>query len=260
MNKTYNKDYNNYDYILNEPSININVHSKNKKNNINNNLNGSIDSQYENNNYNQNNECVKLRDGEIQLFQKKNHASSLNNNHINNKEKIKSRQRHKNKFFNHDYYSTNKIINHFLLNKTNNNKSNKYDSNNDKPIRLNYNKDIGKEMNDKEDNDDSYEYNKTLQYKINDMKKRIGFEGNNDEFIEYLKIIKLKSDITYMAKNIFNSDEKVNEEDIKKCFYKLEHLKNKINENENLLNIYKYLTEQLLMENNINKCDILNDS
>ena len=242
-------------------------------------MNDSTEKKYNKNKHNKHNNYkskyvsfnryIKSKEGEIQLFQKESNQTSLQTNHSNsshNKEKDNLRQRNKQKNTNHDYYAyaSNKIINHFLLNKTNSNKVIKNGSNNDKPIRLNYNKDIEKEISDKENiNNNSNEYKNNIQQKINKMKKKICFKGNNDQFIEYLKIIKLKSDIINMVTNIFtdddNDNEKVNEEDIKKYFYKLEHLKNNKNENENLLNIYKYLAEQLLMANNINRCDISKD-
>ena len=268
MNKTYNRDnnelYNNYYYKYNinknksyEKSINF-IDFKNKKENS---FNSGQNEKYENenkfnkrdnnvNNNNSYNKYINIEDGEIQLFQKKNQTSTLNNFH--NKEKIKSRQRHKQKFINNEYYTSNKIINHFLLNNTNNFKDIKLGLNHNNPIRVNYNMNINQEVNDKNKiaKKNSYDYKNKLQKKINNIKKEIGFEGNNDKFIEYLKLINLKSDITNLVKNIFNNDEKSNEAKIKKCFYKLENLKSKNNENENLLNIYKYLSEQLLKMKN----------
>jgi hypothetical protein len=237
-------------------------------------MNDSTEKKYNKNKHNKHNNYksnnvsfnryIKSKEGEIQLFQKESNQTSLQTNHSNsshNKEKDNLRQRNKQKNTNQDYYASNKIINHFLLNKTNSNKVIKNGSNNDKPIRLNYNKDIENEISDKENINNSNEYKYNIEQKINKMKKKICFKGNNDQFIEYLKLIKLKSDIINMVTNMFTDDdnEKVNEEEIKKYFYKLEHLKNNRNENENLLNIYKYLTEQLLMANNINRCDISKD-
>lgn len=186
----------------------------------------------------------------MQLFQKKNEAVSLNSKNYFNKEKIKSRQNHKQKNLKYENYITNKTINQFLLNNTNNCKDINTCLKQNKPIRLNYNKDIIQDRNGKENNsiinNNSYEYSKNLEQKISSMKNNMGFEGNDDEFIEYLKIIKLKADITSLVGYMFNNDEKLNEEEIQKCFYKLEQLKKNKNENENLLNIYKYIVEQLL--------------
>ena len=124
--------------------------------------------------------------------------------------------------------------------------------NNNNPIRLNYNIDIDKTLNDK---DIIISKNKKIQQKINKIKNKFHFEGNNDEFIEFLKIIKLKADITNLVEKMFNDGKNLNEEIIKNCFYKLENfVNNKNNENENLLCIYQYLVEHLLnSNNNINK-------
>ena len=265
VNRTYIRDsdeFHNHNKS-NEHSININDNSNKEYSSS---YMDSYGTKYKlnKNNYNSNNisfnKYNKLKEGKIQLFEKRCHQSSLKTNHtINsrNKEKIKSLQRNKEKCINNDYYSTNKMINHFLLNNTNNNKSVKNGQNHHKPIRLNYNVDIEKEIIDKENySNNSNKYKNYLQQKINEMKKKICFKGNNDQFIEYLKIIKIKSDIANIITNMFSDTEKLNEGDIKNYFYKLELLKNNKKENENLLNIYKYLAEQLLMANNINKCDI----
>ena len=274
VNKTFNRDNNNndiYNYYsnyriepnkLNENSINISCYKTTNEYSFNYGTNTFNDSKY---NYKSNNNSnnssyskykyIKIKDGEMQLFHKKNQTNqpvgpvSLNFKNYFNKEKIKSRQNHKHKNLKYENYTTNKTINQFLLNNTNNNKEIDTCLEQNKPIRLNYNKDIILDRNGKENsnmNKNSYEYYKDLEQKINNLKNNIGFEGDNDEFIEYLKILKLKADITNLVGYMFNNDDKFNEEEIKKCFYKLEQLKKNQNDNENLLNIYKYIAEQLL--------------
>lgn len=269
VNKTFSRDNNDiYNYYSNyriepnksnENSINISSYRTTNEYSLNFGLNTFNDSKYNYKSNNNSNSCsyskykyIKIKDGEMQLFQKKNQPNqplSLNSKNYFNKEKVKSRQNHKSKNLKNENYITNKTINQFLLNNTNNNKEINTCLKQNKPIRLNYNKDIIQDRNDKENssmNNNSYEYYKNLEQKINNMKKNIGFEGNDDEFIEYIKIIKLKADITNLVGYIFNNNEKFSEEEIKKCFYKLEQLKKNKNENENLLNIYKYIAEQLL--------------
>ena len=133
-------------------------------------------------------------------------------------------------------------------------------SNNNKPIKINY---INKNFscynnginfsicNDEEEKNDNY-YKKL----INNMKKDFGFKGNIDDFIEYMQIQNAKSDITLLVEKIFNVD-KNQPNNTKKCYKNLENVINNIdNENEDLLDIYQYLTEQLLKVNNLNHIDI----
>ena len=275
MNKTFNIDNNDiYNYYSNyrieqnksnENSINISGYRTSNEYSLNFGSNTFNDSQY---NYksNNNSNCssyskykyIKIQDGDIQLFHKKNQPIqpvSYNSKNYFNKEKKSRQNYHKQKNLKCENYSTNKTINQFLLNNTNNCKEINNSIKQNKPIRLNYNKDIIRGRNGKENsfinnNSSSSGRSQNLEQKINIMKNNIGFEGNDDEFIEYLKVLKIKSDITNLVGYMFNNDEKFNEEEIKKCFYKLEQLKNNKNENENLLNIYKYIAEQLLSVQN----------
>ena len=272
MNRTYNKDCNdylNYNYNLNrskESEMFLNLFNNNnnnyrphKSNSINYEPNIFYEKKYKyqsNSNNCSRNKFIKLDEGEIQLFQKKNKPMTLHINNFHNKNKIKSRQRHKQKFLNHEYNTSNKIKSHYMLNNTNNSK-NILCLNRNNPIRLNYNLEIDKTMNEK---DILISKNKKIQHKINKIKKTFEFKGNNDEFIEFLKIIKIKADITNLVENIFNKGKNLDEEGIKKCFYKLENMMNNTkNENENLLYIYQYLAEHLLNSNDIKKNEILDD-
>ena len=294
VNKTIKKENNDiYNYYSNyrieqnksnENSINISGYRTTNEFSLNYGSNTFNDSRYNYKNNNNSNSSsyskfkyIKIKDGEMQLFQKKsqpNQPVSYNTKNYFNKEKKKSRQNN----LNYENYSTNKT-NQFLLNNNNNYKELNTCIKQNKPIRLNYNKDIIQDRNGKENsfiNNNSYEYCQNLKQKINNMKNNIGFEGNDDDFIEYLKILKLKSDITNLVGYMFNNDETFSEGEMKKCFYKLEQLKKNKNENENLLNIYKYIAEQLLsmqskhkngyknkneklMDNNGNKFNFSND-
>ena len=91
---------------------------------------------------------------------------------------------------------------------------------------------------------------------IDNIKKQAGFKGNTDDFIEYLEIQNAKSDITLLVEKIFNKD--INKPiETKKCYSNLENVINNIdNENELLLDIYQYLTEQLLKVNNLDHIDV----
>ena len=91
---------------------------------------------------------------------------------------------------------------------------------------------------------------------IDNIKKQAGFKGNTDDFIEYLEIQNAKSDITLLVEKMFNKD--INKLiETKKCYSNLENVINNIdNENELLLDIYQYLTEQLLKVNNLDHIDV----
>jgi len=170
----------------------------------------------------------------------------------------------KNNKTNTNFNKTNQLLNHLNLN--NNTKveqnMNSY-INKNKPIRLNYNNDfkyeqIIKEIDDKFDDIKDYNINKDddelIQNKIDSLKNKFGFNGSNEDFIKYLNIIRIKSDLVYLVENLFNDGENLDEENAEKCFYKLENLLNyKSNKNRNILNIYQFLVEKLLEINNLNK-------
>ena len=135
--------------------------------------------------------------------------------------------------------------------------------NKNKPIRLNYNNDfqyeqIIKEVDDKFDDINDYnikkDNNELIQNKIDSLKIKFGFNGSSEDFIKYLNIIKIKSNLVYLVENLFNDGENLDEENAEECFYKLENLLNyKSNKNKNILNIYQFLVEKLLEINNLNK-------
>ena len=286
----YNKEYNDDNYIVNfdynnyninknkasEKSINVNDYRNHIDYNLNNDLDDiSYDKNFSFKTNNKSNKFIKFNDGEILLYHKKNKPNLLQEDNSYDKEKIKSRQKHKQKTLKNQYNTTNKIINHFILSNLNKNKKLNSCINDNNPIRINYNEkaknfDItprhDKNCDITSGNDNSITLcennNKTkkIQQKINSMKKKVGFEGNNEEFIEYLRILKIKADITYLVENIFNNKENEDENTTKMCYKKLENLiENKNNEEKNLLNIYQYLVEQLLKTNNISKYNFLND-
>ena len=93
-----------------------------------------------------------------------------------------------------------------------------------------------------------------IQNKIDNLKNKFGFNGSNEDFIKYLNIIKIKSDLVYLVENLFNDGDNLDEENAIECFCKLENLLNyKSNKNKNTLNIYQFLVEKLVEINNLNK-------
>jgi hypothetical protein len=228
------------------------------------NRNNSILRNY--NSYNSNGSLTKkhyeLKDEKMKLIQKmKTKPMSLNGSNFYNTKNIKSSHIHEQTNKNPQNNMSNKIKNHFMKNNKNNKVINSA-LNHNMPIRINYYNKYLKEngINLKKENSKNCHCH-NIQYKIDDMKRKIGFEGNNDEFIEYIKILKIKADITQLIINMFSNDKNLDEDGIKNCFLNLEHLmSNKVKEDKNLLNIYQYLIEQLLQVNNINKNDILNTS
>ena len=266
VNRTYNRDSNNnFNQNESEKSLNVNEFRNHKRYSVNFDTKMHYEKYNSKSNNNSNNcsfnKFIKNKEGEMQLFNKKNKPISLQSNRLRNNGKIKSRQQHKNKYLNHEYNTTNKILNHFLVNNINNYKNKTSCLNYNKPIRLNYNNDSDKYNKYKDIiinqyNNDNDIYDNIKKNKINYMKKKLGFEGNNNDFIGYLKIIKLKADITNFVEKMFNVSENLNEKEIQiqSSFYRLENLIDDNNyENENLLKIYQYLAEQLLIANNINK-------
>lgn len=279
-NKTYNSNISSSINLinrnnLNNKTVNYNDYIYQKDNSVNYNSNNVSDCENAFNcngkssnlrNYNSyNSHCAnkyyELNDEERKLIQKmKTKPISLNgSNFYNNNKNIKSSHIHEKNNKNPLNNITNKIKNHFMMNNTNN-KVIKSGLNHNMPIRINYYNNYNKE-----NGCDLVKKNtkniQNIQKKINDLKKKIGFKGNNDEFIEYIKILKIKADITQLIVNMFNNGKNIDENGIKNCFLSLEHLmSNKVKEDKNLLNIYQYLIEQLLQVNNINKNDILNNN
>ena len=279
-NKTYNsnisssvnlinrKDFNNKTMNYNDniyPKENtINYNSSNVSDSENTfNYNGKNNILKNHNSYNSHGSITKkyyeLNDEQKNLIHKmKTKPTSLNGSNFYNNN-IKSSHINEQTNKNPQKNMTNKIKNHFMINNQKN-KVIKSALNHNKPIRINYYNNYRKENgnNLKKENSKNAQ---NIQDKIDDMKRKIGFEGNNDEFIEYIKILKIKADITQLVINMFNNDKNIDEDGIKNCFLNLEHLmSNKVKEDKNLLNIYQYLIEQLLQVNNINKNGILNNN
>jgi hypothetical protein len=283
-NKTYNENISNSSINLinrnncNNRTLNYNDFIYQKENSANYNSSNVSDSEnelyYNRNNsilrnynsYNSNGSLTKkhyeLKDEKMKLIQKmKTKPMSLNGSNFYNTKNIKSSHIHEQTNKNPQNNMSNKIKNHFMKNNKNNKVINSA-LNHNMPIRINYYNKYLKEngINLKKENSKNCHCH-NIQYKIDDMKRKIGFEGNNDEFIEYIKILKKKADITELVINMFNNGKNIDENGIKNCFLYLEHLmSNKIKEDKNLLNIYQYLIEQLLQVNNINKNGILNNN
>ena len=169
---------------------------------------------------------------------------------------------------------TNQIINHLDLNNSNDIRNTDFYNMKNKPIRLNYNyreydeimqKIYNKYKSKKNENNPKLNLNnigniKYVQERIINLKEKFNFEGSNDEFIKYLKVVKLKAELTQLVEMIFNDDKKLNEDNAKKCFCKLENfLDYKYHENDNILNVYQYLVEKLFELNNFNKDVIMNE-
>lgn len=280
-NKTYNGNISSSINLINRNNLNNKTMNYNdilyqKENSINYNSSKVSDSEkafnYNGNNsilrnynsYNSHgritNKYYELNDEQKKLIHKmKTKPISLNGSNFYNNKNIKSSHIHEQTNKNSQNNVNNKIKNHFMMNNTKN-KVIKSALNHNMPIRINYYNNYRKE-NGNDSVKENYKNNQNIQNKINDMKKKIGFEGNNDEFIEYIKILKIKADITQLIINMFSNDKNLDEDGIKTCFSNLEHLmSNKVKEDKNLLNIYQYLVEQLLQVNNINKNDILNNN
>lgn len=280
-NKTYNSNINSSINLINRKNYNnktMNYNDINYQKEKSTNYNSSNVSDSENafnyngqncilRNYNSYNSHGRINNKYYELNneqRKPNHKVktkpiSLNGNNFYNNKNIKSSHIHEQTNKNPQKNINNKIKNHFMMNNIKN-KVIKSALNPNMPIRINYYKNYRKE-NGNDLVKENIKNNQNIQNKINDMKKIIGFEGNNDEFIEYIKILKIKADITQLIINMFSNDINLDEDGIKNCFLNLEHLmSNKVKEDKNLLNIYQYLIEQLLQVNNINKNDILNNN
>ena len=184
-------------------------------------------------NYSKNqNKFINLNDGDFQLFQKfVNKQVTMDNSNTNIKRKINSKNniitQNKNTF-----NKANKTLNYAYLNNSKNSIQNiNSNINKSKPFKL---KILQNQQNTKvffqtyytknesyrECNNNYYNINE----KLNFLKNKFNFKGNNEEFIKYLKIVKLKSDITCLVEILFNNGENLNEEKAKECFNKLGNL------------------------------------
>ena len=221
------------------------------------------------------NKYINIKDGDIQLFHKfKNKQMTTKNADQKIKRKINKKD---NKIsINNRFNKTNQLSNRLNLNDLNNERNINMNSyiNRNKPIRLNYDKknqydEIFQQINKNYNDDIKYdnEYNSSLnnnfeniQYKIENLKNHFNFKGNNEEFIKYLEIVKMKSDLINLIEILFNNGENLNEENAEDCFYRLNSFvdfKNK--EEKSLLNGYHYLLEKLFEINNLNKNNNMNE-
>ena len=180
------------------------------------------------------NRFIKIKGGEENLFQRKNKPISFYENNCYKKHKnIKN--------------ITNREISSFMdVNRTVPKNMKSYVASN-KPIRLNYNNDLQNDIIERK----SHKKNINTSYneKINNLKQSISFKGDNEEFIEYLRIIKIKSDITKLILGMFQMDPYLNDEEIKICFNKIDKLSNNKIKKETG-QIYQYLVEELIKVNN----------
>lgn len=155
----------------------------------------------------------------------------------------------------------------------------------DKPIRINYKGDIKNEncknnnnydvelsknkinkLYKKDyplnDNNSSLETENEISQNIQDLKSRINFTGTNESFLEYIKMIKIKAEITYLLESMFKrKNDKIdgngeynktkNNNYRTNCFEEFRKIKitDEKKENEFTLNIYKYLSDQLIKLN-----------
>ena len=235
-------------------------------------IKNTINNSHRNNEINFENpsKFINIKNGDIQLFKKfKNKQIPIKNTNSNIKRKLNSKNNKTN--INNKFNSTNPLA--YLIN-LNNSKSdlnmNSY-LNKNKPIILNHNKKqrndemlqqiMNKNNKDMKDENENYLYLNNnieqIQEKINNLKYHFCFNGNNEEFIKYLKVIKIKADLTHLVEILFNNGENLNEGNAEECFCKLGNLLDyKFNEEKNLLNGYQYLFENLLKINNLDKNDI----
>lgn len=212
--------------------------------------------------------------GEAQLFQKyKNRNSLINNTNTNFRRKINSKNNKANSNFRIN--KTNQLINHLNLNEKKNTKDEDLYINKNKPIRLKYNNkkndydEINEKIYDKyNDNKKENEYDsdninnkeELIQEKINKFKTKFDFKGNNEDFIKYLNIVKIKTELVNLIEMIANNGKKINQENAEECFNKLEQfIEFKNNEKRNALKVYQYLVDKLLEINNLDKNDILRE-
>ena len=217
---------------------------------------------------------INIDGGEAELFQKyKNNISIVNNNtNTNFRRKLNSKNNKAN--LNFRFNKTNQIINHLSLNDLNNDKNQDTYTNNNKPIRLKYN---NKNENDENKKQAYYKYDdvikeneialynlnnkeEQIQDKINKFKTKFCFKGKNEDFIKYLNIVKIKAELVSLIEMLVNNGEKINKENSKECFNKLEYYMDyKLNKKRNLLKVYQYLVDKLLEINNLNKNDIIQE-
>lgn len=212
------------------------------------------------------NKFINLKGGDIQLFKKfKNHQTPIKNANTKIQKIINSKKNKQN--MEYKFNNTNQIINHFNLSNTKIDKNLNLNSyiNNNKPIRLNYNNNYNYDeisqricnklsnINKNENDINQYDNIESIQNNIDDLKHNFNFIGNNDEFIKYLKIIKMKAELTNLVEILFNNGKNIDERNAEKYFYKIDNMvEYKNNEEKNLLNGYQYLIEKLVEINNLN--------
>jgi len=198
---------------------------------------------------------------EIDFIQKKNSLSkkklqnsirSLSNNskksmtNINNNETFKLNDNNNSKIISNYNDINNKYSN---LNKINNNNinniSNIIKKNNPIKININLNK---------------VKINDNYSDKLKEMMDNIGYNGKKENFKNYIKIIKSKSEITKLINKKFNNKTKTRE--IKNC-YKISinyinNYKNKENEFIKEINMYQNLVDELLKkhQNKLNALEL----
>ena len=103
---------------------------------------------------------------------------------------------------------------------------------------------IGKDFNEKKYSDkDSSESNSFESFNIDEIINKVNYEGDKKNFPQYIEELKLKADITSMIQNMFKNE--INGYDKLDKFMK-NYSKNK---NKKILNMYKYVLNRLIQEN-----------
>ena len=102
----------------------------------------------------------------------------------------------------------------------------------------------GKDFNEKKYSDkDSSENNSFESFNIDELINKVNYEGDKKNFLHYIEELKLKADITSMIQNMFKNE--INGYDRLDKFMK-NYSKNK---NKKILNMYKYVLNRLIQEN-----------
>ena len=103
---------------------------------------------------------------------------------------------------------------------------------------------IGKDFNEKKYSDkDSSESNSFESFNIDEIINKVNYEGDKKNFPQYMEELKLKADITSMIQNMFKNE--INGYDRLDKFMK-NYSRNK---NKKILNMYKYVLNRLIQEN-----------
>ena len=172
------------------------------------------------------------------ILNEKNNTKKINKSYIKNLEKIYPNLYKKN---------INKSKSYFL--KNNNNSSRIYQN---KIINYKFNsyfkKKYGKEehKNYINNNNNNSDEDSSDSPKINELMKTVNYKGDKKYFLNYLKEIKVKSDITTIVQNMIKNNNYIKKgKEINKSF-----TSRKNNNNKKLLDIYEYLLKNIKTKDN----------